>query len=499
MPTVSFSGVLIIALVAVAVPVLLALVRRLPVPGPVLEVVAGILVGPAVLGWVHLDASIQVLSDLSLGMLLFLAGLEIDVQGLRGPLGRLAGWAFGGSVLLGLACGCVLSLAGVGARPVFLAVVLTSTSAGLLLPLLKDAGQQHTRFGQLVMAAGALAELVPVMMLSLLFSATSRTSAGRLTSLATFLALLAVIGLALGQVRNLAALDRMLDRLEDRSAQLRVRAALTLALAFAVLADRFGFASILGAFAAGSLVRTIDLTGRAPHPQFQTKLEGIGFGFLVPVFFITTGVQIDVRALVTNPVALAEVPLFLAALLVVRSLPAVAYIRLIGRRRAAAAGFMQATTLTFVIVAAQIGIASGQITRTTGAALLAAGLLSAALFPAVSLKLLPTPATGVVHRDPDPAEAAVRPGPRIRAAQAHDADLRRRVAQQLAVPRDQEVRGVRRGNQDRRAAAGPLAAVGVHADRGGSRAASSYARRAATRAGGSRGGVPGPSRPVLSR
>ncbi len=390
MPAVSFNGVLIIALVAVAVPVVLALVPRLPIPGAVLEVVAGILIGPSLLGWVHVDASIQVLTDLGLGMLLFLAGLEIDVEGLRGPLGRLAGWAFGGSVLLGLASGYVLSLAGVGAKPVFLAVILASTSAGLLLTLLKDAGRHRTPFGQLVMAAGALAEVVPVMMLSLLFSATSKTSADRLTSLAMFLALLAVIGLALGRVRNLTALDRLLDRLEDRSAQPRVRATLTLALAFGVLADRFGFASILGAFAAGLLVRTIDLTGRAPHPQFQTKLEGIGFGFLIPVFFITTGVQFDARALVSNVTAIAEIPLFLVALLVVRAVPALLYVRLIGKRRAGVAGLMQATTLTFVIVATQIGVASGQISPTTGASLLAAGLLSAALFPAIALKLLTT-------------------------------------------------------------------------------------------------------------
>jgi len=189
-------------------------------------------------------------------------------------------------------------------------------------------------------------------------------------------------------VRNLTFLDRMLDRLEDRSAQLRVRAALTLALAFAVLADRFGFASILGAFAAGLLVRTIDLTGRAPHPQFQTKLEGIGFGFLVPVFFITTGIQFDTRALVSHPAAIAEIPLFLAALLVVRGVPAVLYARRFGKRRAGVAGLMQATSLTFVIVAVQIGAASGQISQTAGAALLAAGLLSAAIFPAAALKLL---------------------------------------------------------------------------------------------------------------
>jgi Kef-type K+ transport system membrane component KefB len=401
--------VLVIALVAVAVPVLHGLVPRLPVPGAVLEVLAGILIGPWGLGWVHVNAPVQVLSDLGLGMLLFLAGLEIDVAGLRGPLGRLAAWAFGGSVLLGIACGYVLSLAGVHAKPVFLAVVLTSTAAGLLLPLLKDAGLHRAPFGQLVMTAAALAELVPIVLLSLLFSATSATSQTRFGSLLALFALLAVIGLALGRVRNMAALDRLLDRLEDRSAQLRVRAALTLSLAFAWLAGRFGFATILGAFAAGLLVRTIDLTNRAPHPQFQVKLEGIGFGFLVPVFFITTGVQFDVRALLSHPAALAEVPLFLVALLVVRAVPAVAYVRLIGKRQAAAAGLMQATTLTFVIVATQIGIASGQIGRATGAALLAAGLLSATLFPPLAVKLLPAKESTVskpparnTHKAPEP-------------------------------------------------------------------------------------------------
>jgi Kef-type K+ transport system membrane component KefB len=411
-PALSFDGILVVALVAVAVPVLLGLIPRLPIPGAVLEVLAGILIGPSVLGWVHLDVPIQVLSDLGLGMLLFLAGLEIDVGGLRGPLGRLAGWAFGVSVLLGLACGYALSLAGVHAKPVFLAVVLVSTAAGLLLPLLKDAGLQRAPFGQLIMAAAALAELIPVVMLSLLFSATSTTSEARFGSLMALLALLAVIGLALGRVRNLAALDRLLDRLEDHSAQLRVRAALTLALAFAWLAARFGFASILGAFAAGLLVKTIDLTNRAPHPQFQVKLEGIGFGFLVPVFFITTGVQFDVRALVHHPKALTEIPLFLLALLVVRALPALAYVRLIGRRGAAAAGLMQATTLTFVIVATQIGTASGQISRSCGAALLAAGLLSAALFPSFAFKLLP---------DEAPAVSAV-PAPAEHIAQSVSAD-----------------------------------------------------------------------------
>ena len=257
-----------------------------------------------------------------------------------------------------------------------------------MLPLLKDAGEEDTRFGQLVMTASALAEVVTIMLLSLLFSATSTTSADRLASLAIFLALVVVLGLALARVRRLTALERLLDRLEDRSAQLRVRATLTLALAFGVLAYRFGFASILGAFAAGLLVRMIDLTGHAPHPQFEIKLQGIGFGFLIPIFFIATGVQFDLKALLAHPAAIAEVPLFLAALLIVRGLPALLYVRLIGVRHAAVAGLMQATTLTFVIVATQIGLTAGLISLTTSSALLAAGLLSAALFPGLALRLL---------------------------------------------------------------------------------------------------------------
>ena len=310
---ISFNSVLIIAAIAVLIPVVLGLLPAVPVPGAVAEVIAGILIGPSVLGWVRIDAPVRVLSALGLGMLLFLAGLEIDVEGLRGSLGRLAGVAFAISAVLGVGCGFALSAIGSTSRALFLAIVLMSTSAGLLLPLLKDVGEEHTRFGQLVMTAAALAEVATIMLLSLLFSATSRSSADRVVSLLIFVALLAVFGLALSEVWQLTALEKLLDRLEDRSAQLRVRAALTLALAFGVLAFRFGFASILGAFAAGLVVRMIDLTGRAPHPQFEIKLQGIGFGFLIPIFFIATGVQFDLKALITDPTAIAEVPLFLAA------------------------------------------------------------------------------------------------------------------------------------------------------------------------------------------
>jgi Kef-type K+ transport system membrane component KefB len=410
MLAISFNSVLIIAAIAVVVPVVLGLLPRLPVPGAVLMVVAGIVVGPSVLGWARIDAPVQVLAQLGLGMLLFLAGLEIDVDRLRSPLSRLAGIAFGVSAALGLFCAGLFWLAGQAHQPFLLAIILMSTSAGLLLPILKDAGEATTEFGQLVMTAAALAEVVPILLLSLFFSAAAKTTADQLVSLAIFLALLVLIGLALTRVRRLRALDRLLDRLEERSGQLRVRAALTLALACGVLAYRFGFASILGAFAAGLLVRLIEVSGREPNHLFLAKLEGIGFGFLIPIFFISVGVGFNVKDLVNHPATLAEVPLFLVALLVVRGLPALMYRRVTGTRRAAAAGLMQATTLTFVIVAAAIGQETGKLTSTVAAALVAAGLLSAALFPAGADRVLAHGRKAASTRGGEPA----RPEPRDR-------------------------------------------------------------------------------------
>jgi Kef-type K+ transport system membrane component KefB len=388
MVLISFNSLLIIAGISVLVPVVLGLLPRLPVPGAVLMVIGGIVVGPSVLNWARIDAPVEVLSDLGLGMLLFLAGLEIDVERLRSALTRLAGVAFGCSAALALLCAVLFWLPGPETQPILLAIIFMSTSAGLLLPLLKDAGEGSTEFGQLIMTAAAVAEIVPILLLSLLFSADSETPADKIVSLAVFLALLALIGLAVSRVRRLHRLDRMLDRLEGRSGQLRLRAALALALACGLLAYRFGFASILGAFAAGLLVRIIEFSGREPNKEFLIKLDGIGFGFLIPIFFVSTGVAFQLKGLEHQPGALAEVPLFLLALLVARGAPALLYVRAVGRRRAVAAGLLQATSLTFVIVATVIGEQTGKLTAATSAALVAAGLLSAALFPAAAGRLL---------------------------------------------------------------------------------------------------------------
>ncbi|HEX4087291.1 MAG TPA: cation:proton antiporter [Trebonia sp.] len=392
MVSLSFNSLLIVAVISVLVPVVLGLLPRLPVPGAVLMVLGGIVVGPSVLNWARIDAPVVVLSDLGLGLLLFLAGLEIDVDRLRSPLTRLAGNAFGLSAVLAALCAVLFWLPGPETQPLLLAIIFLSTSAGLLLPLLKDAGEGSTEFGQLIMTAAAVAELVPILLLSLLFSADAETPADKIVSLAVFLALLTLIGLAVSGVRRLTRLDRMLDRLERRSGQLRIRAALTLALGCGLLAYRFGFASILGSFAAGLLVRIVESSRGEPNKEFLLKLDGIGFGFLIPVFFVATGLSFQLKGLEKQPGALAEVPLFLLALLVARGVPALFYVRAIGRRRALAGGLLQATSLTFVIVATVIGQQTGKLSPATSAALVAAGLLSAALFPAAAARLLATPA-----------------------------------------------------------------------------------------------------------
>jgi Kef-type K+ transport system membrane component KefB len=403
---ISFNSVLIIAGISVFVPVVLGLLPRLPVPGAVLEVIAGIVVGPSVLHWARVDAPVQVLSTLGLGMLLFLAGLEIDVDRLRGPLSRLAGTAFGLSAAIGIGCGFLFLAAGLVSKPILLGIILMSTSAGLLLPLLKDAGEAASEFGQLIMMAASIAEIVPILLLSLLFSAASKTPAAQFASLLVFLSLIVLIGLAVSRARRLRRLDQLLQYLDKRSGQLRIRAALTLALGCGVLAYHFGFASILGAFAAGLLVRVIEISGREPNRDFLAKLEGIGFGFLIPVFFISTGVAFNLKDLLNHPSSLAAVPLFLLALLVVRGAPALLYARAVGRRRAVAGGLLQATTLTFVIVATDIGRETGKLTPSIADALVAAGLLSAAIFPAAAARLLSGPGRAGGRPDDRPHDQA---------------------------------------------------------------------------------------------
>ena len=398
---ISFTSLLIVGAVAVAVPLFLGLVPAVKVPAVVLEILGGILVGPTVLGWVHLDVAVRVIADLGLGFLLFMAGFEIDLRRFDRRLLILVGRAFLLSVMLALLFAYGLRLGGEVRDGLLVGITLMATSLGVLVPILKDADQTQTYFGRLIMAAGSLAELAPLVLLSVFFSASSTNPGAELGLLAGFIGLTAAIVVVTQRVRVWGPLREVVQRLENTSSQLRVRLAITFALAFSAVAEHFGLATILGAFLAGVIVRRTDETP-ASQQEFQGKLEAIGFGFLIPVFFVSTGVGLDITALFHSTRAIILVPVFLVALLVVRGLPALLYVRVVGRTRAIAAGFMQATSLTFIVVATVIGVQTGHQRTSTAAALVVAGLLSVVIYPPVALRMLKSPAGRPVSPAPSP-------------------------------------------------------------------------------------------------
>jgi Kef-type K+ transport system membrane component KefB len=400
-PDVSFTNLLIVAAVAAAVPLALGWAPRLRVPSVVLEIVAGVLLGPSVLGWVEADLPVQVLALFGLAFLLMLAGLEIDLRALRGRLLGLAGLGYGVSLVLALLVGVGAQAAGWTAAPLFLAIALTATSLGLVVPVLKDAGRAGDAVGQTTIAAASVADFGAVVLLSLLFSTSGGGAGTTAAFLAGFGVLVLLLALVVGRVRMSMRAGDVLVRLQDTTAEIRVRLVVLLLIAFVTLAERVGLETILGAFLAGALVGLVDRDS-STHPRFRAKLDAIGYGFLIPVFFVSSGVRLDLRGLLEEPTALLRVPVFLIALLVIRGLPAVLYRRSLGRAGSLAAGLLQATSLPLLVTAAQIGTETGRLSATTAAALVFAGLLSVLIFPAAALGVLGRPRATAV---PEPRRA----------------------------------------------------------------------------------------------
>jgi Kef-type K+ transport system membrane component KefB len=407
-PEISFTNLLLVVAAAFAAPFVLGLAPRLRLPSVVLEILAGIVIGPAVLGWVEVDEPIEVLNLIGLAFLLFLAGLEIDFGRLRGPLLRVSALAYVVSfaiaivVCLGLKAGDLIE------TPLLVAIILASTSLGVIIPVLKDVGEVSSQFGQLVIAGATIADFAAIFLLSIFFSGEGGTGA-TIILLASFVLLAVVAYFALLGVERSARIARELVRLQDTTAQIRVRGAVVLMIAFVALAESLGLEVILGAFAAGAILTLVDRDQAMTHPLFRRKLEAVGFGVFIPVFFVTTGLNFDLDALFASTKALAMVPIFLAALLAVRGLPALLYRRLVDAQRAAIAGILQATSLPFIVAAAAIGMDLGLISQAEGAALIAAGLLSVMIFPALGLVLLKRAGMGPAEMPPCQTRMADQP------------------------------------------------------------------------------------------
>jgi Kef-type K+ transport system membrane component KefB len=410
-PEIDFANLLIVVAVAFTAPLVLGLAPALRLPSVVLELIAGIAIGPAGFGWVEVDEPIRVLSLIGLAFLLFLAGLEIEFEKLRGRRLGLVGGGFALSFGIAVVIAFALDAAGQVDTPLLVAIILVATSLGVVVPVLKDADKLSSDLGQLVIAAASIADFGAVILLSLFFSRESTSTTTQILLLVGFFLVAIALLFALLGVEHWRRLVGVLRRLQDTTAQIRVRGAFLLLIALVALAERLGLEVILGAFLAGAVLTLIDRDQMMTHPRFRVKLEAAGFGMFIPVFFVTSGLQFDLDALFGSASTVARVPLFLAALLVVRALPALVYRSTLGNRQTVVAGLLQATSLPFIVAASMIGIELGLLDAATSAGLIAAGLLSVLIFPLVALTILR-------RAEPAGARPAAEPLPPVGAGRA---------------------------------------------------------------------------------
>src|SRR2546430_11714371 len=392
MRTISFGGLAIVAAAALAAPLALGLFPRIRLPGIVVEIVLGIVIGPHVLSWVSIDTPIRVMSLLGLAFLLLLSGLEVEYDRFRGRLLRLTALGYAISFGLALLIGLGLHASGLVKSPLLVGIALSATSLGVVISVLKDAGQGSTPVGQPVVAGASIAEIATIVLLSLFFSGETSDIGAKLVLLGLFGLFVLAVGVAVFGAEQSMRISATLLRLQDTTAEIRIRGSFLLLTVFVVLAERLGLEAILGAFLAGAIVKLVDRDQTMTHPQFRQKLEAVGYGVFVPVFFVATGVRFELDALFANATNLARVPIFLAALLVARGLPALVYKSLTTRTQTLAAALLQATSLSFLVVAGQIGVQLDLLRPAVYAALVAAGLLSVLLLP--STPSLPCAAFG---------------------------------------------------------------------------------------------------------
>ena len=382
------TGLVVVLAVSAGVPLLLGLLPAVRLPGALLEIVVGVLIGPSVLGWVTPDATVQAFALLGLSFLLFLAGSEVDLRRFRGRTGRRVAVSLMVSLAAAAVVATVLLALDVGGA-VLIGVALLATSLGLIVPVLSDADVLTRPVGRIALAGASAGEVAAVVVLSVGLAGGDTPLSGRLLLLVLLLGALGMIAVAVLGVEHSMRLTGLIARLADTSAQIRVRLTILLVAGLALAAHALGFEAILGAFLAGLLVRALDPDPGTSHPLYPVKLEAVGYGLLVPVFFVTSGLTLDLTGLIAHPAALATVPAFLLALLVVRGLPVLAFRHELQGRELVAVGLLQATSLPFLLAAVDIGQETGMLDQAVGAGLVAAGLVSVLIFPAVAITLLP--------------------------------------------------------------------------------------------------------------
>jgi Kef-type K+ transport system membrane component KefB len=376
----SFLTVVVVAALAALIAGVVA--DHFPLPVVVIEIVLGIVVGPELLGLAQPDDFLDFFSSLGLGMLFFFAGYEIDFERIRGSPLRLAalGWVL--SLALAYALGGLLELSGLVLSLLFTGSAMATTAIGTLIPILSDAGELRTRFGTYLLAAGAVGEFGPILLITLVFSTQSPLNNALI--LLAFVAITVVV--AVVAVRGAGPGWPVLERSLETSGQLAIRVAVVAVFALAALAASLGLDLLLGGFVAGVIVR-VALKGREVS-VFESKLIAVGYGFFIPFFFVVSGIKFDLSALAEDPVRLLELPLFLALFLVVRGAPALLlYRRVLDGRERQALAFFSSTQLPLVVAITTIAIDQGHMGASTAASLIGAAILSTTIFPLVGLRL----------------------------------------------------------------------------------------------------------------
>ncbi len=376
----SFLTIVVVAALASLTAGLLA--RWAVIPVVVLEILLGIVVGPELLDLAAPDDFVDFFSNLGLGMLFFFAGYEIEFDRIRGQPLKLAaiGWVL--SLVLAYALGGLLALAGVVLSLLFVGSALATTAIGTLIPILRDAGELKTRFGTYLLAAGAMGEFGPILLITLVFSTKSPASSAAI--LIAFV-LVAVVG-GLIAVRSMTRGWDLFERTLETSGQLAIRMAVVTVFALAALAASLGLDLLLGGFVAGIILR-LALRGREV-PILESKLTAVGYGFLIPFFFVVSGIKLNLDALTSDPVQFLKVPLFVALFLVVRGVPVLLLYRgVLALRERVALSFFVATELPLVVAITTIAIEEGHMRASTAASLVAAAIVSTAIFPIIGLRL----------------------------------------------------------------------------------------------------------------
>ena len=378
-------SLLVVLAAAVVAPLLGELTRRIGLSIVVLELALGVAIGPQGLGWAAAEGVVPPIATVGMAFLFFLAGLEVELEAIRGKPLRLAlaGWV--ACLPLSFAIAYAGRALGLFDAWIVVGIALSTTALGVLMPMMRDSGMLETPFGRLVMAAGVVGEIGPILLMSLLLS--RRNSAGLQLVLAfAFVAIVLLVAWSL--LRGVAAPPflRLLRRTMTQASQLPVRVAMLLLGALVVTAEDFGLDLALGALAAGMIVK-LAVKG-APNDLLQQKLDAVGFGFLLPVFFIANGMQLDVAAVFASGPGLLRTAALFGALIVVH-LPLMLMSRRIGTgRESVALGLYAATTLSLIVAMTDVAVKTGAMQPQEAGPLVVAGVLSVVLFPMLASVVL---------------------------------------------------------------------------------------------------------------